>query len=130
VDTAVVTLRFASGALGVIDNSRRAVYGYDQRVEVFGERGMVRVENPKPHQAVVSNAEGDHGPPLLHFFVERYTESYVRELEAFLACIREGKEPPVTGRDGKVPVVMGYAAKRSLEDGRPVRLSEIDPALA
>ena len=128
IDTAVVTLRFASGALGVIDNSRRAVYGYDQRVEVFGERGMVRVENPKPHQAMLSTADGDHAPPLLHFFVERYTDSYVRELEAFLSCIREGKEPPVTGRDGKIPVVMGYAAKRSLEEGRPVRLSEIDPA--
>ena len=130
VDTAVVTLRFASGALGVIDNSRRAVYGYDQRVEVFGERGMVRVENPKPHQAIVSSADGDHSPPLPHFFVERYTESYVRELEDFLACVREGKAPPVTGLDGKIPVVMGYAAKKSLEEGRPVRLSEIDPALA
>ena len=130
IDTAVVTLRFASGALGVIDNSRRAVYGYDQRVEVFGERGMVRVENPKPHQAVVSNAEGDHGPPLLHFFVERYTDSYVRELSAFIEAIQKGEEPPVTGRDGKIPVVMGYAAKRSLEEGRPVRLSEIDPVLA
>ena len=130
VDTAVVTLRFASGALGVIDNSRRAVYGYDQRVEMFGERGMVRVENPKPHQAVVSDAQGDHAPPLLHFFVERYTESYVRELEDFLACVREGKAPPVTGLDGKIPVVMGYAAKKSLDEGRPVRLSEIDPALA
>ncbi|HDI11749.1 MAG TPA: inositol 2-dehydrogenase [Candidatus Acetothermia bacterium] len=130
IDTAVVTLRFASGALGVIDNSRRAVYGYDQRVEVFGERGMVRVENPKPHQAVVSNAEGDYGPPLLHFFVERYTESYVRELSAFVEAIQKGEEPPVTGRDGKIPVVMGYAAKRSLEEGRPVRLSEIDPVLA
>lgn len=129
VDTAVVTLRFQSGALGVIDNSRRAVYGYDQRVEVLGERGMVRVENPKPHQAILSSADGDHGPPLLHFFVERYTESYVRELSAFVEAIQKGKEPPVTGRDGKIPVVMGYAAKRSLAEGRPVKLSEIDPSL-
>ncbi|HAF70406.1 TPA: inositol 2-dehydrogenase [Candidatus Acetothermia bacterium] len=130
IDTAIVTLRFESGALGVIDNSRRAVYGYDQRVEVFGDRGMVRVENPRPHQALVSNADGDHGPPLLHFFVERYTDSYVRELSAFVEAIQKGKEPPVTGRDGKIPVVMGYAAKRSLAEGRPVRLSEIDPSLA
>lgn len=129
VDTAVVTLRFSSGALGVIDNSRRATYGYDQRVEVFGERGMVRVENPKPHQAVLSSEDGDYSPPLLHFFVERYAESYVRELTDFLSCVREGKQPPVTGRDGKIPVVMGYAAKRSLEEGRPVKLSEIDPSL-
>ena len=130
IDTAVVTLRFASGALGVIDNSRRAVYGYDQRVEVFGERGMVRVENPKPHQAMLSTADGDHAPPLLHFFVERYTDSYVRELSAFIEAIQKGEEPPVTGRDGKIAVVMGYAAKRSLEEGRPVRFSEIDPVLA
>lgn len=130
IDTAVVALRFEGGALGVIDNSRKAVYGYDQRVEVFGERGMIRVENPKPHQAIVSNADGDHAPPLLHFFLERYTDSYVRELEAFLASIREGKEPQVTGRDGKIPVVIGYAAKRSLEEGRPVRPAEIDPSLA
>jgi len=130
IDTAVVTLRFESGAIGVIDNSRRAVYGYDQRVEVFGERGMVRVENPKPHQALVSSADGDHAPPLLHFFVERYTESYVRELSAFIQAVREGKAPPVTGRDGKIPVVMGYAAKRSYEEGRPVKLSEIDPSLS
>ena len=130
IDTAVVNLRFESGALGVIDNSRKAVYGYDQRVEVFGEQGMIRVENPKPHQAVMSNADGDHAPPLLHFFLERYTDSYVRELEAFLASIREGKEPQVTGRDGKIPVVIGYAAKRSLAEGRPVRPSEIDPSLA
>jgi len=129
IDTAVVTLRFESGAMGVIDNSRRAVYGYDQRVEVFGERGMVRVENPKPHQVMVLNADGDHGPPLLHFFVERYTDSYVRELSAFFEAIQKGEEPPVTGRDGKIAVVMGYAAKRSLEEGRPVRLSEIAPSL-
>lgn len=128
IDTAVATLRFESGAIGVIDNSRRAVYGYDQRAEVFGEQGMVRVENPKPHQALLSTTAGDQAPPLLHFFMERYTESYVRELSAFIAAIREGKEPLVTGWDGKVPVVMGYAAKRSLAEGRPVRLSEIDPS--
>jgi myo-inositol 2-dehydrogenase/D-chiro-inositol 1-dehydrogenase len=130
VDTAVVTLRFESGALGVIDNSRRAVYGYDQRVEVFGERGMIRVENPKPHTALLSSIDGDHAPPLLHFFVERYVESYVRELSAFILAIQEGKVPLVTGLDGKIAVVMGYAAKRSLAEGRPVRLSEIDPSLA
>jgi len=129
IDTAVVTLRFASGAMGVIDNSRRAVYGYDQRVEVFGERGMIAVGNPKPHQAVVTDAQGDHAPPLLHFFVERYADSYVHEIRAFLDAVREGKTPPVTGLDGKIPVVMGYAAKRSLEEGRPVRLTEIDPTL-
>ncbi|MGC9529273.1 MAG: inositol 2-dehydrogenase [Candidatus Bipolaricaulaceae bacterium] len=127
VDTAAVTLRFASGAIGVIDNSRRAAYGYDQRAEVFGERGMVRVENPKPHTAALSVADGDRMPPLLPFFLERYAESYLRELSAFLETVRTGGAPPVTGRDGRLAVVIGYAAGRSLKEGRPVALSEVDP---
>lgn len=129
VDTAVITLRFRSGAIGVIDNSRRAVYGYDQRLEVFGEKGSVVVQNPKPDTAVISDEKGDHTSPLLHFFVERYTDSYVAEIKSFIECIRTGKEPPVSGLDGKIPVVMGYAAKRSYEEHRPVRLIEIDPGL-
>lgn len=129
VDTAVIVLHFFSGALGVIDNSRRAVYGYDQRVEVFGERGMITVGNPKTNTAMVSNAQGDHGPALFHFFVDRYAEAYAREVRAFIDAIREDKEPPVTGEDGKIPVVIAYAAKRSLAEGRPIRLSEIDSSL-
>jgi len=129
VDTAAVTLHFRSGAIGVIDNSRRAVYGYDQRAEVFGEKGAIVVSNPKPDTAVISDEQGDHTSPLLHFFVERYTDSYVAEIKAFIKCIRSGKEPPVTGLDGKVAVVMGYAAKLSYEEHRPVRLTEIDPNL-
>lgn len=130
IDTAIIILRFASGALGVIENSRQAVYGYDQRVEVLGERGMVRVENPRENQTILSTEKGDEVPPLLHFFVERYTDSYVRELSAFVQAVREGKDPTVTGQDGRIAVIMGYAAKRSLEEGRPVRLSEIEPSLA
>ena len=129
VDTAAVTLRFKSGAIGLIDNSRKAVYGYDQRLEVFGEKGRVVVQNPKPETTVVSDEQGDRSSPLFHFFVERYTDSYVAEMEAFIECIRSGKEPPVTGLDGKIPVVMGYAAKRSCEEDRPVLLAEIDSGL-
>ncbi len=129
VDTAAVTLRFASGALGVITNCRQATYGYDQRVEVLGEKGALFAENPRPHTAVRVDGDGYHSPPLHHFFVERYREAYIAELEAFVEAVREGKEPPVTGHDGKVPVVMGYAAKRSYEEGRPVKLAEIDPSL-
>ena len=125
IDTAIVVLRFQSGALGVIDNSRRAVYGYDQRVEVFGEHGMVKVENPRLNQAVLLTKGGEQASTLPYFFIERYTESYIRELSVFIQTILEGKDPPVTGWDGKMAVVMGYAAKRSLEEGRPVRLSEI-----
>jgi len=129
VDTAAVTLRFRSGAIGMIDNSRRAVYGYDQRAEVFGEKGMIVVSNPKPETAVLSSSDGDRSSPLYHFFTDRYTEAYVAEIESFIDAIEKGETPRVTGRDGKIPVVMGYAAKRSYEEKRPVRLEEIDPTL-
>ncbi len=125
LDTAVVTLRFASGAIGVIDNSRQAVYGYDQRVEVFGSAGAVTVFNNTPYNAVVSKADGVHGPTPLYFFLERYTDSYIAEMRAFLDSVRTGSPPPVTGMDGRIPVVMGMAARKSVEEGRPVRLAEI-----
>ncbi len=130
IDTACVTLRFAGGALGVIDNSRRAAYGYDQRAEVFGEKGMVQVGNPKAHAALLSDERGKHGPANFHFFTERYAEAFVRELQAFVDAVREDKEVAVSGNDGRVPVVMGYAARRSLELGRPVTLAEVETGFA
>jgi len=126
IDTAIITLRFENGTIGTIDNSRKAVYGYDQRVEVFGSEGMVAVSNNTPDMAVHSNAEGVHSSLPLFFFVERYTESYIAEMQAFLECIQQDKTPPVTGMDGRIPVVMGYAAKKSYQENRPVRLSEVD----
>jgi myo-inositol 2-dehydrogenase/D-chiro-inositol 1-dehydrogenase len=125
VDTAVITLRFANGALGVIDNSRKAVYGYDQRVEVFGSAGMVVVANKTPDNATRSDASGVHSALPLYFFVERYTEAYILEMQDFVQAVRENKQPPVTGMDGRIPVVMGFAAKKSLAEHRPVKLSEI-----
>lgn len=125
IDTAVTTLRFANGALGVIDNSRKAVYGYDQRVEVFGSAGMALVTNKTPDNVTRSDAAGVHSTLPLYFFVERYAEAYVAEMQEFIQCIRENTAPSVTGLDGRIPVVMGYAAKKSYEEHRPVRLSEI-----
>jgi len=125
IDTAVITLRFENGVIGTIDNSRQAVYGYDQRVEVFGSGGMVAVSNKTPDSAVVSDAEGVHGPLPLYFFIERYVDSYIAEMEAFIECIQQDRMPPVTGIDGRIPVVMGYAARRSYEENRPVRLGEV-----
>ena len=128
VDTAVITLRFENGVIGTIDNSRQAVYGYDQRVEVFGSGGMVSVGNNHPNAAIVSDAVSVHRDLPLNFFVERYTESYVAELQAFIAAVRDDLPPPVTGLDGRIPVVIGHAARRSLEMNRPVRLDEIASA--
>jgi len=122
IDTAVVTLKFANGCLGTIDNSRQAVYGYDQRVEVFGSSGMVSAGNNIANQTTLSDAQGVHSALPLYFFVERYADSYIAELSAFIRCVQEDTSPPVTGLDGRIPVQMGYAAQKSLAEGRPVRL--------
>jgi myo-inositol 2-dehydrogenase / D-chiro-inositol 1-dehydrogenase len=122
VDTALVTLAHANGCLTAIDNSRRAVYGYDQRVEVFGSRGMAASENPYAHTAVVRTANGTHKAPLPHFFLERYVPSYLREWDAFVEAVRTGTPPPVSGADARAPLVIGLAAWRSLREGGPVRL--------
>ncbi|HNS50536.1 MAG TPA: inositol 2-dehydrogenase [Anaerolineae bacterium] len=128
IDTALITLHFANGVLGAIDNSRQAVYGYDQRVEVFGSAGMAACTNNTPDSTVVSDAKGVRSALPLFFFVERYTPSYVAEMKAFVHCVVNDTPPPVTGLDGRIPVVMGFAAKKSYEEKRPVRLSEVDPA--
>jgi myo-inositol 2-dehydrogenase/D-chiro-inositol 1-dehydrogenase len=126
IDTALITLRFANGAIGAIDNSRKAVYGYDQRVEVFGSEGMLAVANNPRDTHSHSDAEGVHSSLPVYFFLERYTESYVSEMEAFIRCICEDAPPEVSGEDGRIPVVMGLAAQRSYQEHRPVELSEID----
>ncbi|MEZ4862341.1 MAG: inositol 2-dehydrogenase [Caldilineaceae bacterium] len=126
IDTAVITLRFANGALGVIDNSRQAVYGYDQRAEVFGSAGAIEAHNKTPHNTVHSTAQRIQQPNPLYFFLERYMDSYAAEMQAFLEAVRNDTPPLVTGIDGRIPVVMGLAAWRSYREGRPVRLTEID----
>ena len=126
IDTTVVTLRFANGAMGTIDNSRQAVYGYDQRVEVFGSGGMIRAENETADRVVLSDAEGVRAALPLYFFVERYTEAYIAEMEAFVEAVQHDTPPPVSGADGRAPVVIARAAARSLRAGRPVRLDEVD----
>jgi myo-inositol 2-dehydrogenase/D-chiro-inositol 1-dehydrogenase len=125
VDSAIISLRFADGALGVIENSRRAVYGYDQRVEVLGSAGCVGNRNHAADSVRLSDAQGLHDPLPLDFFMQRYTEAYAAEIEAFVQAVRGGTAPPVGGRDGRLAVVLGLAAKRSLALGRPVRIEEI-----
>jgi myo-inositol 2-dehydrogenase / D-chiro-inositol 1-dehydrogenase len=126
----VITLRFANGAIGTIDNSRKAVYGYDQRVEVFGSQGMVQAHNNTPDNDVHYTADGVHSAKPLYFFLERYMESFIAELKEFAQSIREDTTPPVVGIDGRIPVVMGMAAKKSYLENRPVKLSEITTPLA
>jgi len=125
VDTAVVTLRFKNGALGVIDNCRKATYGYDQRLEVLGSNGAALVGNEMADTVVQADRDGFHSATLPHFFMQRYAEAYVSEMREFVECVAGDKTPPVTGRDGRLAVVLGYAAKKSRQENRPVRLSEI-----
>jgi len=124
-DTAVVTLAFDSGALGTIDNSRKAVYGYDQRVEVFGSEGMVTVKNNTPDSHLRFDRSGAHASLPLNFFMDRYADSYRNEMQAFVESIQLDKPAPVSGQDGLMAVVIGMAAGLSARENRPVRLTEI-----
>ncbi len=126
VDTAVIVLRFRNGVIGTIDNCRQAVYGYDQRVEILGSRGQIATENRYPNQAVVSTASEVRKDLPLNFFMERYRESFATELRSFVEAVVQDKPTPVSGEDGRIPVVMGLAARKSLEQGRPVKLAEIE----
>jgi myo-inositol 2-dehydrogenase/D-chiro-inositol 1-dehydrogenase len=128
VDTALVTLVHENGCLTAIDNSRQAVYGYDQRVEVFGSAGMAASENPLAHTAVVRTAEGTQMPTLPYFYLERYVPSYLREWQAFVAAVDGGTAPPVSAADARAPLVIGLAAWRSLREHRPVDVAEIETA--
>ncbi len=128
IDTTMITLRYANGAIGSIDNSRQAVYGYDQRVEVFGSKGALNAANKVPHRVSLSNAEGVQAAPPLYFFLERYNEAYIAEMVAFIEAIQQNTEPLVAGLDGRIPVVMGLAAIKSYQENRPVKLSEVEHA--
>ncbi len=126
VDTAVITLKMENGAIAVIDNSRQAVYGYDQRAEVFGSKGMAATGNDTASAAVISNADGVTGEKPLHFFLERYMDAYAKEIKSFIEAIENDTETPLGVMDGLQPVLMGLAAKKSLEEHRPVKISEIE----
>ena len=125
VDTAIVTLKFVSGALGVIDNSRRAAYGYDQRVEVFGSLGMAAGENDGDSTVKVSTAAGVTGDKPQYFFLERYMASFIEEMRQFVAAVNNDTEVPVGIHAGLMSVVLAKAAKKSLDEHRPVKISEI-----
>lgn len=125
VDTAIVTMKLKNGALAVIDNSRKAVYGYDQRAEVFGSKGQVAVTNDLPSNAVVSKEDGVVAEKPLHFFLERYMQAYANEIREFLNSIQNDEPVQVSVNDGLQAVLIAKAANTSLAEHRPVKLSEI-----
>jgi myo-inositol 2-dehydrogenase / D-chiro-inositol 1-dehydrogenase len=113
IDTAIITFQYKNGGWGIIDNSRQAVYGYDQRIEIFGSEGCVQVVNKKPTEVSLYGKESTTSDKPLYFFLERYNESYINEMKHFVACIQNDSSPSVSGYDGKMAAIMGYAAKES-----------------
>ncbi len=124
VDTDIVTLKFENGAIGVIDNSRQAVYGYDQRLEVFCSAGTAMAVNEVESSLVKVDRDGAHSARPPYSFIERYAPCYIEEVRQFLECVRTDRPTPTTSRDGRMAVVLGFAAWKSLREHRPVCLSE------
>lgn len=124
-DSVSVILTTATGKHCTISNSRRATYGYDQRLEVHGSKGSVAIENQRAVSIEVANGDGYTRPPLHDFFMTRYTEAYAAEIAAFIAVMRDGKAPSPNGRDGMLALALADAANKSVQEGRTVMLSEV-----
>ncbi|MEO1059788.1 MAG: inositol 2-dehydrogenase [Actinomycetota bacterium] len=125
LDTVTVVLTHENGVVTTIDNCRQAAYGYDQRVEAFGSLGVATSENQLDHSMVLRGVDGGATAKVQHFFLDRYIPSYVEQWTEVLDAFRSGGPTPVTGADGRAPLVMGVATWRSFREGRPVRLEEI-----
>lgn len=125
IDTAVITLTYTDGTIAIIDNSREAAYGYDQRIEVFGSKGMVQANNNFHDSHLLYTSQGIQGALPLHFFLERYAEAHKTEMSDFVKSLETGEEIPVDGEDGKLSLIIGLAAIKSLQEKRPVKISEI-----
>lgn len=124
-DSVQVMLKTASGKQAMISNSRRATYGYDQRIEVHGALGAVTAENQRPVSIEIATAAGYTRPPLHDFFMTRYIDAYAAEIATFIAAVGgKGKAAP-TGEDGLVALALAEAALKSVAEGRTVRVNEI-----
>jgi myo-inositol 2-dehydrogenase/D-chiro-inositol 1-dehydrogenase len=123
VDSALVTLRTASGSLCMISNSRRAVYGYDQRIEVHGSEGLIEAGNLLESQVAVSGKSGRTTDPVKHFFLERYADAYAREAAHFAEILNTDCEPLATGDDGLKALMLAEAAAEALRTGSTVHLN-------
>ncbi len=126
VDTALVSLKYKSGAIGVIDNCRKASYGYDQRLEVFGSNGQASAANDTPTNVSFIDANANQSDKPLYFFLERYMQSFTNEMEEFIDCVLNDKPTKTTVYDGLEALRLGLAAKKSVAEHRPVKLSEIE----
>ena len=126
IDSAVITLTYEDGTMAIIDNSREAAYGYDQRVEVFGSKGMVKADNNLHDTHQLFNSEGSHAALPLHFFLERYASAYKTEIREFIYALSNNTDLPVDGNDGLQSLKIGLAAIKSIKENRPVKTSEIN----
>ena len=124
VDTAVTTLNFENGSIATINNSRKAAYGYDQRVEVFGDLGMCATNNQLPDNHFISDKNGIHTPRPIGFFLERYADSYRSIIKEFISCLIEKREMPNGINAGLNSLHISLAAKKSLQEKRVVYLKE------
>jgi myo-inositol 2-dehydrogenase/D-chiro-inositol 1-dehydrogenase len=123
VDAAMVVIRAASGALVHVNNSRRCAYGYDQRIEAFGEKGMLQAGNRRPTTVEAWNATATAAKdPVLNFFIERYTEAYLAEIDHFVDCVEKGTKPLAGFAEGREALRLADAAVESLKSGRVVRI--------
>ena len=125
VDTCTITMKLANGALATVDGSRKAVYGYDQRGEVFGSKGCATTQNDTASNVVLSNVDGVTGEKPLWFFLERYMGSYQAEVREFIECILKGEQPKVGIQDGLDSIKLAIACLKSMRENRPVRIDEI-----
>lgn len=123
IDTAVITLIFKKGCMVQIDNSRYCSYGYDQRIEVFGEKGMVATQNVLEDKIITADKFGHHNSRAKYFFIERYSDSYRNELIDFVKTLQNKKAPNISAEDGLASLAIAIAAKKSLRENKPVNLS-------
>ena len=124
LDTTVISLKFVNGAVGAIANSRKAVYGYDQRLEIFCTNGTAMAENEAETTIRQGDRQGFHSAKPPYFFMQRYAPCYVEEVRQFVECVQEDKPTPINGLDGRMAVLLGHAAWKSYREKRPVNISE------
>lgn len=122
IDTALITLTFEDGSYAVIDNSRKAVYGYDQRLEIFGDEGMILVDNNVYHRNIIYDKSGIHHALPLNNFTQRFARSYLEEMIVFIESLQNNLPLPISNHDIIMATTLAYAAQNSLQNGTPVIL--------